>query len=398
MHWTFVGDEPASCPASLRRALQARALISVDWDVAASATNSVVVKDSIDVEGAWTTNGAPRDAARRATSDATAVKLLRRSGYEVVGKANLEPWAIGATGANPWWGMPENPAGRGLVPGGSSSGSAVATAVGVCKWAIGTDTGGSVRIPAAFCGIVGFKPTQERIPTGGCLALSPSLDTVGVLARTLDGIAEALGALEIPLATDQNPASPPIRLARPEESWLGALDPSVEAAWRRLRPEAHPVSLPDLRELRQVAFRILAFESANVHARLTSTDPAWYPSAAMELLEFGRTVSSMVYEESLREGESLRKAVASTLHGFDALILPTVQQPPPSITAPVAASRLTKFTLPFNLTRQPAITIPIVGADVPIGLQLVAAEGRDEALIKVARVVMARWLAQLRAS
>ncbi|MGH9295628.1 MAG: amidase, partial [Acidimicrobiales bacterium] len=207
------------------------------WALPRGTGPVVGVKDLCDVEGSVTTAGSRALAARgvAASADAACVAAVRRAGGRLAGKTNLHELAYGTSGANPWYGMPDNPTDPGRVPGGSSSGSAVAVARGECDVAVGSDTGGSIRIPAACCGIVGLKTTWGRIPLEGVWPLAPSFDTIGPMARDVAGAATGLDLLEgRPPGTAGGRPSPPasIGLARlGEEIHIdAAIDRSVDAA------------------------------------------------------------------------------------------------------------------------------------------------------------------------
>lgn len=169
----------------------------------------LAVKDLIDVSGVPTTAGslAVADTAGPATLDAACMAGARAAGAAVVGKANLYELAFGASGVNEWFGTPRNPLDPGLIPGGSSSGSAVAVADGEAEIAYGSDTGGSIRVPSAFCGTVGLKTTYGRVPLTGVWPLAPSLDTVGPMASTVAAVTEGMALLEPGFRTDPQPAT-----------------------------------------------------------------------------------------------------------------------------------------------------------------------------------------------
>jgi Asp-tRNA(Asn)/Glu-tRNA(Gln) amidotransferase A subunit family amidase len=351
----------------------------------------VVVKDVIDVAGVPTTAGVLPPWRPLAPTDATVVARVRAAGYQVVAKANLQPWAVGASGANHCLGTPAHPHDPDGLPGGSSSGSAVAVALGACGWALGTDTGGSVRVPAACCRVVGFKPTTGRVPLAGVLPLSPSLDCVGVLAADPAQAAAGWRAIsgEPPERAPGDPvgaASPRLGAAGPE--WTDRLDPAAGAAWRRVSRGLPTVPLPPLRELRRVGHGILAYEAVRSFADRRDALAAGGRTADVDaLLRAGGAIDGADYRSWLRRRPALQAAIDDALATLDALVVPTLPVIRPRWAARPSDARLTTYTVPFNLSGHPVITIPVQGGRSPISLQLVGRRGGDRHLLRLAETV-----------
>ena len=366
----------------------------------------LAIKDLFDVAGEPTRAGSRAMAgAAPATADADAIALLRGAGFVIVGKTNMTEFAYSGLGVNPHYGTPLSPwdRERGHIPGGSTSGGAVAVADGMIPAALGTDTGGSCRIPAAFCGIVGFKPTQRRVSLAGVFPLAPTLDSVGPLANS----ASCCAALDSLLSGGQGADEPPAALAGltigviegyVDEGLDAAVATAFAAALTRLAEagaQLRPISLPELAELPDVNRNgaIVEFEAFAVHRANLATSRAEYDPWVLGRLEAGGGKSAADYIDLMRHRARIRSAVEARTGAFDALALPTVPIAPPALAklGDVPASRslnslILRNTSIANFLDRPAISIPChAPGDPPAGLMLIGATGLDRRLLAVAQ-------------
>jgi amidase len=373
---------------------------SATWIVLLEAPGDGVrlaVKDCIDVEGLPTTVGCPviAERARPAGQDAAVVAAARRSGARIVGKTNLTELCWSASGTNAWSGTPVNPADPRRLPGGSSSGSAVAVALGEADVALGTDTGGSVRIPAACCGVVGLKTTWGRVPAGGVYPLAPSLDTVGPLGA--DVAAVELGMRLIEPGFTAGPCELAVGRIRPDTE--PAVDPGTEAAIDAALDaagiRAEPAGAPDFAAIQAATDALIDSEAYRVNAYLMP-----------ELARLGHNIQRNLTEAAAITGEqvaaaeearaSVREWFKGQLARFPVLALPTLVGAPPLLGT--RGMPLTILTMPANLTGLPALALPVPGgpAGLPASLQLIGPPGGEEQLLALGRVieaaVAARWL------
>lgn len=396
MPYTGTTTPPRSPRQARERITAARSLnafITV-CDEQPGATGAVVaVKDLIDVLGVPTTCGGPSTAdAQPAESDADVVALLRRRGADIVGKTNLYEWAFGVGSDNAHHGDVLNPRDTLRSAGGSSGGSAAAVAAGLCDWALGTDTAGSVRIPAALCRVVGFKPTHGLVPVAGVMALAPSHDTIGVLAPSVAVAHEAAHQIGVPADAGQTPAGSLPRLAVPE-GWVADLQPTVAAAWESACGALPQIGFPGREHLFALSTRVQAFEAFRIHERTLTDHPERYAAEVRERLAVGSTVSQQAYDEGRAQLRELAAAADEALGDVDALVLPTTACVAPLLSEPTPREPLTRFTRPFNATGQPAISIPFGPAGLLTGLQLVGRRGGDDALLQLAAGVAGRLIA-----
>jgi len=352
----------------------------------------VAVKDLVRVRGTVTTGGGvilPRVAD---AEDAPVIARMRRHGCVIVGKANLHEWAFGVTSANPHYGAVLNPRDPARIPGGSSGGSAAAVALGLCDWAVGSDTGGSIRIPAALCGVVGFKPTLGTVPTDGVIPLSRSLDTLGPLAPDVLSAARALATMcDLPNLV---PAAPPalrtLRLAVPA-GWVTGLDGETERAWRRVAAGLPEIPFPDREALAEVGHAILFAEAAAYHRRWLEEDASRYGEDVREHLQRGLGVTAVDYLEALAAQPGLRREMEAAMRDVDAVLLPATPIVAPLIGGPEVRAPLTRFTRPFNTTGHPVITVPAPPTTLPVGIQVVGHWGRDADLVPIAWALERAW-------
>jgi aspartyl-tRNA(Asn)/glutamyl-tRNA(Gln) amidotransferase subunit A len=364
----------------------------------------VSIKDLIDVQGTPTTAASRVRAPQPAATDAPAVANLRAAGAVFVGKTNLHEYALGTTSEDSAFGPVRNPIDRTRSAGGSSGGSAVSVATGMAFASVGSDTGGSIRIPASACGVVGLKPSYGEVSTEGVIALSPRLDHVGPIAGS---VADAWTVFRV-LTGEPRPV--PLEASRPAGMRLRALrqyfceflDDDVrdrfEEALRRFTSAGMRIDEATIRHadtIVSVYQRIAPREAFLQHAATLDTVPERYTAPVRQRLEIGRSVSSEDFLRALDDREVLRAEVDAALAEVDALVLPTLPIPAPLLGAgmvPVGATEqptramMLRDTQLFNLTGHPAISLPcgLTRDGLPCGLQLVGAHGRTDALVRLA--------------
>jgi aspartyl-tRNA(Asn)/glutamyl-tRNA(Gln) amidotransferase subunit A len=364
----------------------------------------VSIKDLFDVAGEVSLAASKAlDDAPPATSDCPVVARLRAAGAVLIGRTNMTEFAFSGIGINPHYGTPGNPHDRSLIPGGSSSGAAVSVADEQAVVAIGSDTGGSVRIPAALCGLAGFKPTQYRIPRDGVVPLSTTLDSIGPLANSIAccAIADAVMA--------GDPAEPPaampvagLRLLVPRSHVFEGLAPAVAAAFERActalsREGARIVdrALPEIDEIPTInaAGGFAPIEAWAWHRNLIARRGGDYDPRVRGRIERAQSMSAVEFIELRDARAALIKRMAPLTAGFDAMLMPTV-----AITAPPVAAfaedsdyrRLNALILrncsTINFLDRCAATVPIQHPEeAPVGLMIAGEHGGDRSLLAVAR-------------
>jgi len=370
----------------------------------------VSIKDLFDVPGEATTAGSKllRDAAP-ATLEAQAITRLRQAGAVIIGKTNMTEFAFSGVGINPHYGTPGNPADRSRIPGGSSSGGAVSVADGMAEITIGSDTGGSTRIPAALCGIVGLKPSQYRVPTTGAFPLSFSLDSIGPMGSSVADCAatDAVMAGETPESLAAAPLAG-LRLGIPRGLLLENLDAAVaqafEAALAALGKAGvalsdQPLDLlaPMLEATGKGPFA--AIEAAHIHREWFESRAADFDPVVRGRIERGRTIPAMDYVFAQRRRAELIRAMDARLTDLDALVLPTTAITAPKI-ADLAQDEAAFTATNLLLLRNPsmanffdlcAISLPLPAGlrsgPLHVGLMLVARNGQDRRLLRMAAAV-----------
>jgi len=354
----------------------------------------VAVKDVVDVRGTVTTGGGvllPSTPARR---DAPVIRRLRAHGCVMIGKTNLHEWAFGVTSQNPHHGGVRNPRAPGRVPGGSSGGSSAAVAAGLCDWAIGSDTGGSIRIPASFCGVVGFKPTVGSVDTEGVFPLSRTLDTLGPLAPDVAGAVRALEMMTgwTGLLPDRPRPLSELRVGA-VLGWDEGLEAEIAAAWERAAAGLPGVELPDRRRMAAAGATILGAEAAALHRDWLEQHPDRYGDDVRRRLEQGLEVTRREYSLALLEQSRVRVETEAAMDGWDAVLVPTTRVLPPRPGEAYDRGDLTGYTRPFNTTGQPVLTLPapVPPDGVPVGICVVGRFGDDARVAEVALALEAAW-------
>jgi aspartyl-tRNA(Asn)/glutamyl-tRNA(Gln) amidotransferase subunit A len=370
----------------------------------------ISVKDLFDQQGVPTRAGSVAlEDAPPAAATAPAVARLERAGFVVLGRTNMVEFAFSGLGVNPHHGTPLSPYDRatGRLPGGSSSGAAVAVADGMGLGALGSDTGGSCRVPAALCGIVGYKPTARRVPLTGVLPLSPSLDSIGPLANSagccavLHGFMAGAEASEPPTAA----SVAGLRLAVPEHSFLFEdLEPAVVDAFGRAvaRLEAAGarivrIDLPELAEIPAANARggFAAAESYAWHRQLIAERGDRYDPRIIARIRRGAAMDAADYQDLLAARARLVASAAARMAGFDAVLCPTTALTPPAIAAVQDEAEYSRINLlllrntaAFNFLDSCSISLPCHRAgEAPVGLMLTGPHDGDAALFAVAAAV-----------
>lgn len=346
----------------------------------------LAIKDAFDVEGTPTTTGCPAvgDNAVVADEDAPVVATARSAGARIIGKTNCTEMCRSADGVNPWTGTPVNPLDESRLPGGSSSGSAVAVATGEADIGYGSDTGGSVRIPAACCGIIGLKASRGRLSRDGLFPFSETLDTPGPLARDITGLGVAMGLMEPGFAVSgDSDAVTVARLRLPTEGSTEiepAVDAAVDEALRAGKCSVTDEYIPDWGAASAAADLIMLAEGYVAHRHLLAeADKISY--RIRRRIERGGDVPVEQVMEAHETGRSFRDGLDMLLARYAALALPVLPGLPPK--AGTRDGSLTYLTVPVNLAGLPALALPVPRADaeLPASLQLVGAEGSEERLL-----------------
>ena len=354
----------------------------------------VAVKDIVDTAGLRTTMGSRHFAGHLPAGDATVVARLRAAGAVIVGKTTTHEFAYGPMGDVAANGPCANPHDPARMAGGSSAGSAAAVAAGLVPLAVGTDTGGSVRIPAALCGVAGLRPSPDGIPGAGVFPLSWSLDTVGPIAGCVADV--ALGWQVLAGAREDLPEAPSaIRIGVPTGAWFDRVEPrvatAVEDAVRRLGGNAREVAVPDAEELYHLYRVVQSAEAVSIHRERLDTAPELFCPETLDRLRLAERVPAWEYARSLRRMHALRAAAVRRLAGVDVLVLPTVPVPAPPLGSrdgvagwDTTRDALLAFTVPWSTLGLPAVSVPLPGDGLPVGAQLVGLPGGDAELLALA--------------
>jgi aspartyl-tRNA(Asn)/glutamyl-tRNA(Gln) amidotransferase subunit A len=354
---------------------------------------TVAVKDNMDVEGTVRTDGLGPPFTSPAVSDCLAVQRLRAAGAVVVAKANLEQLSFGATTQNPTFGACRNPWDKTRIPGGSSGGSAVAVAAGMVDAALGTDTGGSLRNPASFCGVSTLRPTQGLVPTAGVTPLSPSMDVVGPLARSVRAIRDLLNALAGHRGRETKRSLLGLRVGVPEIYFLEELDADVARSFdeflRLLRHSGARLSSVPLPGVREAVEAMPILQNSEAAESLRSYwDDVRLSEGIRERLNLGRSATPADLAAANRIASSWRRAVAQALEQVSVLATPAT----PFVAPPIASDnlvqlsrRINRLTGCWSLVGTPALVIPLQRSQqgLPIGGQLIGPRGADWQLLSI---------------
>jgi aspartyl-tRNA(Asn)/glutamyl-tRNA(Gln) amidotransferase subunit A len=386
--WAAAAEDAARCDREAKQGMSRGLLHGIPLSV----------KDIYNVDGMPTRAGTRATLPNLGTGDAAAVGRLRGAGAVLLGKANTNEVAFGATGENVWTNDVKNPWNETRQSGGSSSGSCAGVAAGIGMGSLGSDTGGSIRIPASFCGVVGFKPSFGQIPMTGALPLARTCDHAGPIARTI----EDAGLLYAVMA-NRDPAVPAVgrrpRFAVPA-SWLaGRLHDAVANAFDgllsqvRRQADVVEVEVPSLTGAYENYMTIVRAEAARTHERALAAGGAGFSDAVLAALRAGQAVSRPDYMQALQSRRALCADLASVFGDVDAMLLPTSPVPVPvrgQDTASIGGRLVTlraavvAQTAPFSLAGVPAVTLPMMqAAGMPLGLQVVAAVDRDASLLSI---------------
>jgi aspartyl-tRNA(Asn)/glutamyl-tRNA(Gln) amidotransferase subunit A len=348
---------------------------------------TLAVKDLFDTAGVRSTYGSAIFRHHLPDKTAACVELLTAAGYRIIGKSNLHEFAWGITSENDHYGWVPNPIAPGHTPGGSSGGNGAALAAGLVDAALGTDSGGSVRIPAACCGIVGLKTTFGLVSLDGCWPLAPSYDTAGPMARDVDGCERMMEAMAPGYARTSLDSLADLRVG---VAWTERAEPLVrerveEAATHF--PSARPIDLP----LPDGDYPAFAREAIEVHARLFRDHEAQYgPNVAYKLRK-ARQITDAAVEQGRRERELYQERIAALIEDVDLIVTPTLPwvAPPAGIGDLQLRGRMISLTYPWNATGAPALALPCGPAEdnLPASVQLLGKPGADALLLAAGRLL-----------
>lgn len=361
-------------------------------------------KDLLDTRGIRTTVGSKIMADRVPDRDAAIIERLSAAGAVLLGKTGMHEWAYGITSANPHFGPVRNPWDTERIPGGSSGGSAAALAAGLCAFSLGSDTGGSIRIPAAICGIAGLKPTFGSVSRAGAFPLGDTLDTLGPFALRVEDLALVYAAIaDFEAEPRWRLLLDGIALGVPADFYWQNLAPDVEAAARdalrvfeSLGAELEPVEVPDIETFNDLHRLILLAEATSVHRSRLAERREDFGEDVRALLEQGLSVLATDYLEAQRARRAFRRDFGAAFERVDALLAPAV----PVQTARIGELEIrvqgklenvrlatTRNIRALNLTALPVLSVPCgFQADgLPVGLQIVGPEGAERKILKIGR-------------
>jgi aspartyl-tRNA(Asn)/glutamyl-tRNA(Gln) amidotransferase subunit A len=370
---------------------------AIDTGSGALGGMSIAVKDNMDVAGTVRTDGLGPPHPDPAPEDCAAVRRIRRAGGVIVAKTNLEQVSFGATTQNPTWGSCRNPWDTSRIPGGSSGETAVAVAAGFADVGLGTDTGGSLRNPASFCGVSSLRPTHGLVPVEGVTPLSPSLDVVGPVAYAVADLRRVLAVLAGGLDASADRPLAAITVGVPEAYFLDDLEPDVAAAFdellglfRREGTRVEPLAFPNMVDVAEATAVLLNAEAAQSLGAYW--DDSRLAEGIRERLELGRAATARSLAAAARIAKRWREAVEAAFTQVTVLATPTTPFVAPRVTAEnlVALSRrINRLTGCWSLVGAPVLSIPLERPrdGLPVGGQLVAGRGCDSSLLAVGEAV-----------
>lgn len=354
------------------------------------------LKDLFDTRGIRTTGGSKIFAHHIPDRDAEVYRKLTEAGAVLTGKNGMHELAYGITSNNPHFGPVRNPHDMARIPGGSSGGSAAAVAADLVFFSIGTDTGGSIRVPAAYCGCVGLKPTYGRVSRAGVFPLGYSLDHVGPFARTVRDAALVMDAIAEPVPESRETAGR--RIGVPENYFNERLSPEVAAAFDRTLTAAEaagcrlvPITVPDPAEINSLGRLLLLCEAAAAFRPLLNRRDE-IGADVLALIDQGLLIPAVDYIDARRLRRVYRKRWAEVWTKVDVILTPTT-----SITAPLIGQTIvgeeevrmasTRFVRPFNVLGIPALSIPVPTDGLPIGIQVVGPALGDSTVLEVSELL-----------
>jgi aspartyl-tRNA(Asn)/glutamyl-tRNA(Gln) amidotransferase subunit A len=400
-------------------AIAAEKELSAGTDLGALHGIPYACKDIIHTRGAPTTAGSRVPVEKNIEEDANVIERLAGNGAVLLGKTNLHEFAYGATGENPHFGTVPNPYGAQRLAGGSSSGSAAAVACGLAPAALATDTGGSTRVPATLCGLVGLKPTQGRISVRGVIPYCWSFDHVGVITRTARDAALFLGAMAGHDPMDPASADVPIgdyggaldgdirglRIGVPRQFFLDHADGEIVGAThriiellQRLGAEPKAIDVPSMEHVRTVSIVIQMPEALSYHGRHLPERAALYGDDMLSGLAVGQFLLAEHYVRAKRMVEVYRRETTAMLDGVDAMITPACPIVAPEIGTTTVTTdgleepvgnALTRYTTLFNMTGEPALTVPsgMHSSGLPMGVQIVGRLFDEATILRVGHAI-----------